>query len=89
VLQAFRAKDAVLLRADITEANEPAEALLDSLGNMAHAIPYLAVFPGDKPNEPRDLTEFNPINPGAYRTRLFKILEECPDPPGVHTAQVR
>ena len=89
VLKAFQAKDALLFRADITETNVPAEALLDSLGNKAHAIPYLAIFPGDKPDEPRDMTEFNPINPGDYRDRLLKILAECPDPPKLQTAQAR
>jgi hypothetical protein len=66
----------------------PAEALLDRLGNPGHALPYLAIFPGDKPNEPRDLTEFNPLNPGDYRDRLFNILQDCPDPIAIQTARM-
>jgi len=89
VLDRFKAKGAVLMRADITSANPPAESLLDSLGNTGHAIPFLAVFPADRPDEPRTLEDFNPFNPGDYRSRLFKILDECPDPPKVQTAQVR
>jgi hypothetical protein len=89
VLKRFKAKGGVLMRADITSANPPAESLLDSLGNTGHAIPFLAVFPGDKPDEPRTLEDFNPFNPGEYRNRLFKILDECPDPPNLETAQVR
>jgi hypothetical protein len=88
-LSAFQAKDAVLFRADISNKNSPAEDLLDRLGNTGHALPYLAIFPGDKPDQPRDMTEFNPLNPGSYRARLFRILQECPDPPGVLTAKAR
>ena len=72
VLQRFAAKEAVLLRADMTDKNLPAQALLDQLGGKA--IPFLAVFCGDKPDKPYVLE-------GTYtKSDLFKILDECPAP---------
>ena len=75
------------MRADLTEEHPTAEALLELLENKPHAIPFLAVFPGDKPNEPRVLSDFNPLNPGGYRSRLDRVLADCPDPPKFQTAQ--
>ena len=75
------------MRADITTPIEDASALLEVLGGQG--IPFLAIFPADKPTEPRVLTDFNIFNPWAYRSRLFKVLEECPDPPTRQTADAR
>ena len=64
------------MRADITETHAYAQGLLEVLGGKGTAIPFLVVFPSDKPNEPRVLTDFNVFNPGEYRSRLFQILDE-------------
>lgn len=87
VLKQFEAKGAVIMRADITNEQPIAQALLKLVeGNQ---IPYLAIFPGDKLNEPRVLEDFNPFNPGDYRGRLYSVLAGCPDPPRIQTAQAR
>lgn len=60
------------MRADLTDANPPAQALLDSLGGKA--IPFLVIFCGDKPDEPRVLE-------GIYtKSDLFKALDQCGTP---------
>ena len=87
VLKRFEAKGVVFMRADITEEHAIAQGLLKLVeGNQ---IPYLAIFPGDKQNEPRVLEDFNPFNPGDYRGRLYSVLDDCPDPPKLQTAQAR
>jgi thiol:disulfide interchange protein len=63
----------VTLRADVTEDNPEAYALLEELGNSAHSIPFLAVFPGDKPNQPRVLADW------FTKEDLLQILAESPD----------
>ena len=73
----------VTLRADITKDDIEAYALLDDLGNTAHSIPYLAVFCGDKPFEPRVLADV------FTKEDLLKILDECPAPRKLETAQAR
>ena len=75
------------MRADITNEQTVAQALLKLVeGNQ---IPYLAVFPGDKWNEPRVLEDFNPFNPGDYRSRLYSVLADCPEPSRLQTALAR
>lgn len=83
----MKAKDIVFMRADITESQPSAEALLEALGGQG--IPFLVIFPGDKPNEPRVLTDFNVFNPNGYRDRLFRVLDETPDPATRQTAQLK
>jgi thiol:disulfide interchange protein len=73
----------VTLRADITKDDIEAYALLDDLGNTAHSIPFLAVFCGDKPNEPRVLSDV------FTKDDLLKILDECPKPNKLETALAR
>ena len=72
------------MRADITEEEPILMALLQLVGG--HQIPYLAIFPGDKPQEPRVLEDFNPFNPGDYRSRLDRVLADCPAPNELQTA---
>jgi thiol:disulfide interchange protein DsbD len=43
VLQAFKKHNALLLKADLTRANPPAQQLLEKLGSRS--IPFLALFP--------------------------------------------
>ncbi len=62
------------LQADITKSNEEAYKLLDELGNKGHSIPYVAVFPADKPNQPRVLKDVFP------KQKLIDILADCPEP---------
>jgi hypothetical protein len=85
-MRLFESKGAVLLRADLSTDNPPAELLLEELGNVGHSLPFLAVFCGDKPDEPRVLEDFNWLNPGPYKSQLRKILAECPDPNKLETA---
>jgi cytochrome c biogenesis protein CcdA len=48
--QAYTEKDVILLTADITNSNPPAESLLHHLGSRS--IPFLAIFPADSPQRP-------------------------------------
>lgn len=50
--EALKAGKLVALRADKTEPNEEADALLRKLGNAAASIPFYAFFGADKPNDP-------------------------------------
>jgi len=50
--EALKAGNFIALRADKTEPNPEADALLRKLGNAAASIPFYAFFPADKPNEP-------------------------------------
>lgn len=50
--QALTTGKFVALRADKTEPNPEADALLRKLGNSAASIPFYAFFPADNPNEP-------------------------------------
>lgn len=52
VAQAIRESGAISLRADKTEPNPDADALLRKLGNSAASIPFYAVFSPDHPNAP-------------------------------------
>lgn len=52
----------VCLKADMTRENWEAEALLIQLGNHARSIPFLAIFPADRPNEVLVLD--GPLTPG-------------------------
>ncbi len=74
------------MRADITKDDAIPHAVLELLGNKALALPFLAVFPCDKPDEAHVLQDFNQFNPGGYRSKLFKLLTDCPDPPARQTA---
>lgn len=57
------------MRADLTDENPPAQTLLDSLGGKA--IPFLAIFCGNNPDQPRILE-------GVYtKTDLFRELDAC------------
>ena len=66
------------MRADITDTEKPnldAYLLMEELGNDQHAPPFLAVFPGDRPNDPQKLD-------GEYsKEDLLKIIRQLPDPP--------
>ncbi len=42
----------ITLRADMTKPSPEIDELLKSLGNEAGAIPYLAIFPSGRPNDP-------------------------------------
>ncbi len=56
VLEQFKSRDVLLLKADITHPNPQAQQLLEHLGSRS--IPFLAVFPARSPKEPvlfRDL----------------------------------
>jgi hypothetical protein len=88
-LALLKEKDVVYMRADITEEQPVPQAVLEALENRAHAIPYLVIFPGDKQAEPRVLSDFNVFNPWGYRSRLFRVLAECPDPTVRQTADAR
>jgi thiol:disulfide interchange protein DsbD len=55
VQQAFRQQGAVLLRADITDHNPAAEALLAKLDGRA--IPFLAIFSPEAPLQPTVLRD--------------------------------
>ncbi|MBI1914098.1 MAG: thioredoxin family protein [Planctomycetes bacterium] len=77
VQDAIKAKGVVALRADITEDNPEAYALLEELGNSAHSIPFLAVFCPDRPKQPRVLADW------FTREDLLTILSACPDPPTI------
>jgi thiol:disulfide interchange protein len=46
-----RKYNVVCLQADLTRENPEAEELLIQLGNHARSIPFLAIFPADRPNE--------------------------------------
>ena len=46
---------------------------MDELGNVAHSIPYLAVFQADNPNEPQILRDL------FSKDDLLAILSEPPD----------
>ena len=48
---------------------------MEELGNSAHSIPFLAVFPGDKPKRPHVLADW------FTKDDLLRILAEVPDPP--------
>ena len=64
----------VTLRADLTDENPEANELLEKLGNRGRSIPYLAVFPAGKPNQPRVLAD-------VYTKKdVLNILADCPDP---------
>lgn len=52
VAAALRESNAIALRADKTEPNPAVDRLLRQLGNSAASIPFYAVFPAGKPNEP-------------------------------------
>jgi thiol:disulfide interchange protein len=50
------------MKADLTRPNQQIESLLEHLGSKS--VPFLAVFPGDKPFEPivmRDLLNKNAL----------------------------
>lgn len=65
------------MRADLTEDNPEADGLLDELGHVSHALPFVAVFAGDKATEPRILE-------GVFTSDLFlKAIDECPSPSAV------
>jgi hypothetical protein len=87
-LAKFEEKGVVYMRADITEDQPIPQALLEVL-SPGGGIPFLAIFPGDKPDEPRVLSDFNVFNPWGYRSRLFKVLDESPNPSARQTAEVR
>ncbi len=61
------------MKADVTRDNPEAYALLDDLGNVAHSIPFLAVFTGDNPDQPRILRDL------FSKDDLLAILAEPPD----------
>lgn len=56
VIAAFKAKNVLLLKADITRKNPPAEALRNLLGYRS--IPLLAVFKPDRPDAPHILADY-------------------------------
>jgi len=56
VIAAFKAKNVLLLKADITRKNPPAEALRNLLGYRS--IPLLAVFQPDRPDAPHILADY-------------------------------
>lgn len=70
----IEAKGAVTLQADITKDNPEAYALLDELGNFGHAIPFVAVFPADAPQNPEVLSDY--FDKGDF----LEVLRKCPDP---------
>ena len=45
-----------LLRADFTERNPDAEKLAGQLGNESNTLPFLAVIPANRPQQPMTLT---------------------------------
>ncbi len=72
VRKAFRRKDVVLMKADITQKRPVAEALLERLGSRS--IPFLGVFPGDDPYHPWVLRDI------YTRSDLLRLLEKMPSP---------
>ena len=62
------------LQADITRENPEATALLEELGNASHAIPFVAVFPADKPQSPDVLADV------FSKSDFLEVLSRCPDP---------
>ncbi len=60
------------LKADLTTSNPDAEQLLRKLGNSALSIPFYAIFPAGRPNEPIRLS-------GMYLgpNKILKALREA------------
>ena len=52
VAEAIRFGNVIAIKADKTEPNPAADELLRRLGNSAASIPFYAVFPAGRPNEP-------------------------------------
>ena len=52
VAEAIRSGNVIAIKADKTEPNPAADELLRRLGNSAASIPFYAVFPAGRPNEP-------------------------------------
>ena len=72
--EAIKTKGVVTMKADVTKDNPKAYALMDELGNVAHSIPFLAVFSADNPHQPQILRDF------FSKDDLLGILSEPPDP---------
>ncbi len=83
--EALRAKRIVRLRADMTDENPEAAALLEELGNVAKSIPFVAVYSWTDPDKPFTLADV------FTRETLLKVLEQVapskPAPPTVAQAQ--
>ena len=70
----MKAKGVVALRADLTNDNPEAVVLMEQLGNPDQLIPYLAVFPLDRPDDPHKIE-------GEYTKEQFLVLiRGLPDP---------
>lgn len=79
----FEEKSVYAFRADITKDDLEAYALLEDLGNPAHSIPYLAIYCGNNPDKPRVLADL------YTKEDVLEILNECPGPTKIQTAQAR
>jgi thiol:disulfide interchange protein DsbD len=76
---AFKAKEAALLKADLTrrDPTSDAEKLRTELGSRS--IPFLAIFPGNDPRKARVLRDI------YTQADVLAILDECPTPGGETT----
>jgi thiol:disulfide interchange protein len=70
VKEAMKAKNVVLMVADITRKKPVEEALLARLGSRS--IPFLGIFPGDNPRQPYVLRDI------YSKSDVLEILERCP-----------
>jgi thiol:disulfide interchange protein len=69
IMDLVRKKNVITMKADLTRPDPQIESLMANLGSRS--VPFLAVFPGDKPFEPvvmRDL-----INKGALMSVLTQL----------------
>lgn len=69
IMELVRKKNVITIKADLTRPDPQIESLMANLGSRS--VPFLAVFPGDKPFEPvvmRDL-----VNKGALRSVLTQL----------------
>jgi thiol:disulfide interchange protein len=69
IIELVRKKNILTIKADLTRPDPQIESLMENLGSRS--VPFLAVFPGDKPFEPivmRDL-----INKGALVSVLTQL----------------
>jgi thiol:disulfide interchange protein len=71
VMDLFRKKNVLAMKADLTWTNPAAESLLHSLGSRS--VPFLAVFPGDDPYRPIIMRDI--INKGDF----IRVLKALPD----------
>jgi hypothetical protein len=75
VIAALKAKGVVAMRADVTEPSLSidAYALMEDLGNSAKNVPFLAIFPADRPDQPHIFKE------ELYtKEDLLKLIDQLP-----------